>query len=165
MPPGPARFRALFAGLAARVRRRVTARLVLDGATVGLVVAVAIALACWRGGLARGRSLAALAGVGGALVGAFVGLRRRWSDEAVASWLDARLDGREVVASALEVSADAPGSPAAEVLRAATLLLERPEAKRGTPRVLRRWLALAPASGAALALVAIFVNHQFLCQH
>jgi hypothetical protein len=96
-----AQFDALFDRTAARVRARLAWRLVMTCAAIGLAVGAVVASAAWWSGHAAVRAYAPLAAVAFAGAGLVVARRRRWSDEEVALYLDARLESSEAIASAV----------------------------------------------------------------
>jgi len=154
-----ARFHPLFESWARRVRTRLLARRVLTGAAVGLALAVLPALVAWRTGHGALRPLCAALGGVGALAGALVARRRRWSDVDVALWLDDRLGTQEAIATAVELRNGAEDDDAARavvVSTAASALAEAPVegARRARPVVFRPLHAVAPLAVAALVFVA-----------
>jgi hypothetical protein len=151
------RFRLEFERWARRVRRRLLARRVVGGLGIGLGVGVAVAgLFFW---LRQGelRPFALLIGVAGALAGAAFAFSRRFSDGDVALYLDARLDSREAISTAVELErAEAPEQPARElVLSDAARALERGDPKLARPRVLRAWHGIVPVSAGAVVWLSI----------
>ena len=97
----------------------------------------------------------------GGLVGAAAGLaiarRRRFSDEDVALYLDARLGSAETIATALELSGDgAEARPAtAHVAQQASLALTKATPKVVRPRLLRAAHLGLPLGAAAIAWVSV----------
>ncbi|HEU4410204.1 MAG TPA: hypothetical protein VFS43_33420 [Polyangiaceae bacterium] len=144
---------------ARRVRRRLLGRVLLTGLGVGLSAAALVALGLWRAG-AAGRpvaaGVAALVGLGAALA---VALRRRWSDQEVALYLDGRLGSDEVVTTALGLGAEGAGGAAVEggdearavVLERAEKALAEADPRRLGPRLWSRAHLLAPVGALALA--------------
>jgi hypothetical protein len=133
------------------VRGRLALRHVLSGATLGIVVALALAIALWRGRSEARRFAPALV-IAGAAMGAAVARRRRWSDLDVALYLDDHLAGREAIATALGIGPMT--TPVAEALYArGGELLQSPAEQTARPRSLRRAHALLPVLAAPLAVV------------
>ncbi len=154
-----ARFHPLFESWARRVRTRLLARRVLTGAAVGLALAVLPALLAWRTGHGALRPLCAALGLVGAVAGALVARRRRWSDVDVALWLDDRLGTQEAIATAVELRNGAEDDDAARavvVSTAASALAEAPAegTRRARPVVFRPLHAVGPLAVAALVFVA-----------
>lgn len=155
--PGPSTPRPLrgFAPLAARVRLRLALRAVVAGLAGGLVFALPVAVGLWLRGHAAGVLVATVPGALGGLVGAWYARRRRWSDSAVALFLDARLGSHECIATALETTDEAL-APARRLLqrRAEAALAGATDAT--LPRVFSRHHAAIPACVAALLVLAAF---------
>ncbi len=140
MPPSTpqtALFQTRFRHWANRVRRRLLARRVLSGMAIGLVAAGAVAALMWWWRIDSLRPWAAAAGALGGVVGWALAMGARWSDEEVALFLDARLEGDESISTAVQLAPGEGDAARAVVLdRAATLLGEAPAA-RARPRVWR----------------------------
>jgi len=152
------RFRIEFERWARRVRRRLLARGVLAGLGIGLGVGAAVTglLFFMRQGELRPFALAL--GALGALGGALFAFRRRFSDGDVALYLDARLDSREAIATAVELERAAPDvdQPARElVLSDAALALEQGDPKLARPHVLRAWHSIAPLGAGAVVWLSL----------
>lgn len=149
----PSRFPSRFGARARAVRGRLVLRRALTGLALGMGLAGLVAAALWWQRLGPERPWAAALGVLGALAGAAFAWRRRWSDGDVALYLDARLDGKEAISTAvgLEVT---DGGAARKILGDAVSVLESADAKRARPRVLRRVHGLAPVGGLAIAYLS-----------
>jgi hypothetical protein len=119
----------------------------LGGLAAGAVVGGAVAAFFWwrREGALRPWGLAAAVLVG--LVGGLVWARRkRWSDQTLALYLDARLGSAEAVTTALE---GGDSTARKNVEREAAKTLADARARTLRPRFLARWHALFPAASAA----------------
>jgi hypothetical protein len=140
-------FRETFRRRARSVRRWLVVRYALGGLAIGALAGGALAAFLWwrREGELRpwGFAAAVAAGLAGGLAWAW---RRRWSDQALALYLDARLESAEAVTTALEGGDSALHK---SVERRATETLEHAPAKKVRPRWLLRWHALVPSGGAA----------------
>lgn len=139
-----ARFTAIFARSAREVRLARAMRRVIWGVAFGIAGAGVMSLAGWLLGATRlGLGVAAAGVAAGAVAGLLDAIRRRWSDADVALYLDARLDGNEVVTTALELSRRPSAEPSLVIANAARLLA----AARGSGRVHPRWLVRGQAIG------------------
>ena len=152
---GEARFQPLFDQWAGRVRRRLLARRMLTGLAVGLALAVVPAIVAWRTRHGALRPVCVSLGIIGAVAGALVARRKRWSDVDVALWLDDRLETEEAITTAIGL----PGAGDDDDFRAvvvtnATSALSKADATRVRPTVLRPLHALAPVAIAALVVLA-----------
>src|SRR5215472_15171503 len=126
-PAPPAAFAPAFARTARGIRRRLLARRVLTGAAIGLAIAIAPALLAWKMRHGALRPWCAGLGVAGAIAGAAVARRKRWSDVDVALWLDDRLETEEAITTAIELrnaAEDDDEARAVVVSTAATALAE-----------------------------------------
>lgn len=131
-------------------------RRLLTGVAVGLVVGGGLAALFWWLRLGELRPWAAAVGVLGGGLGLALGWRRRWTDEDVALYLDARLEGHEAISTALELSDDSSEPARAVVLDRAQALLAGGAPRAARPRVLRRLhaVALIGAGGVLAASLA-----------
>ena len=156
MPPADTelgRFHRLFQRWARQVRLRLAAQSLLSGLAIGLALGAIVAAALWWQRLGNLRPLAAALGAVGALIALFIATRRRLSDADVALYLDARLESKEAISTALELGhGDEAG---AVVLGDATSALDRGDPKRARPRVLRTLHALAPVGAGALVYLSL----------
>lgn len=150
-------FRPAFARWANRVRARLALTLVLTGAAAGLVVGAGAAGVAWRTRHGALRWWMAGAGVVGAAAGLAVARRRRFSDEDVALYLDARLGSDETIATALELAGrdGERHAAAALVTSQATIALKRATSKAVRPRLLRGSHLGAPVGAALIAWVSL----------
>lgn len=160
MPPADSdlgRFRRLFQRWARQVRLRLAARSLLSGLAIGLALAAAVAAALWWQRLGALRPLSAALGLVGVLVAVLVAARRRLSDADVALYLDARLDSKEAISTALELGAasEAADEARAVVLGDATSALDKGDKKRARPRVLAWVHALAPVGAGAVVYLSL----------
>ncbi len=151
------RFHPSFERWAARVRRRVIAARMLTGAAVGLGLGAVLAGALWwlrQGDL---RPWSAALGLVGALLGLGWGWRSRWSDAEVALYLDARLDSREAISTALELRTDAERmDPArAVVVEHAREALDGANPRAARPRVLEPLHGLGALGAAAIVAASL----------
>lgn len=168
--PALTSFERSFRRRARAVRQRLAGRAVLTGLAAGaLAAAASAALLWWLGHGALRVWVAGAVGLLGAVAGFVVALRRRWSDGDVALFLDARLDAREAISTAVELAAHEPSkasggrggteaalSEAREiVVRDASQALAAADAKALRPRVLRAWHGLAPVGGALAAWLCV----------
>jgi len=152
--PAQSDFRRAFNGLAKGVHRRQVGRLALTGASVGLALGVLGALGLWALRWGEWRPFAAGLGALGAVVGATLAKRARWSESDVALYLDARLDSQETLTTA--ISAQGPAEPAlAHVLERASSLLGSADPKRVKPKLWSRFHVLLPAALTAIAVVSL----------
>lgn len=157
MPPADpelGRFRRLFQRWARQVRLRLALRRVLSGLAIGLALGAVAAAALWWQRFGSLRPFAAALGLLGVLVAAFLALRRRLSDADVALYLDARLDAKEAISTALEVG-ERSDEARAVVLGDATDALDKGDPKRARPRVLAWLHALAPVGAGALVYLCL----------
>jgi hypothetical protein len=160
MPPPPSelgRFRGLFQRWARQVRARLVARVVLSGLAVGLGVGAMAAALLWWQRLGAHRPFAALLGLAGVVVGVIIASRKRLSDADVALYLDARLESKEAISTALELGGSDSASEASlgVVLSDATTALDRGDPKRARPRVLGWLHALAPVAAGAVVYLSL----------
>jgi len=146
------RFRGLFQRWARQVRLRITARWALSGLAVGLALAGVAAAALWWQRMGSLRPLAAALGLVGALVALLIAARRRLSDTDVALYLDARLDAKEAISTALELG---ESEARAVVISDATSALDKGDPKRARPRVLAWLHGLAPAGAGAVVYLSL----------
>lgn len=135
------------------------ARILLWSITAGTGASALSAVLLWQVGATSWRPLAWGAVAVALAAGTLTSRRRRWSDRAIALYLDARLGSRELIATALEVVArkqepettlDTPAS--AFVVEHAAVALEAIEG-RLTPRALNPWHLAAPLALGATMLV------------
>ncbi len=110
-PAAPPELAPVFERAARRVRGRLWLGRVLSGAAGGLCLGALTAGALWWLRQGELRPYAALVGVVGAAAGALFAARRRWSDEAVALYLDEKLKLREEIVTAVGLRGDY-GEPA-----------------------------------------------------
>lgn len=151
--PAQSDFGRAFQRLAKRVHRRHAGRLALTGASLGLALGALGALGLWALRFGEWRPAATGLGVLGAVIGATVANRRRWSDSDVALYLDARLDSHETVTTAL--AARGTTEPAlAHVLERANGVLVSADPKRVKPKLWTRLHALLPAALAGIAVIS-----------
>jgi hypothetical protein len=146
-------FRQNFERRARSVRGWLAVRHALGGLAFGAAAGVAVAALLWwrREGMLRPWGFAAAVVVG--LVAGLVWARRkRWSDQALALYLDARLTSAEAVTTALE-GGDSATRKNVERAAAATLAAAAPEKLR--PRWLTRWHALLPTGSAAAVFLCV----------
>lgn len=151
--PATASFEPGFRRHARRVRARLLFRRLLFGAAFGAVAGGFLAALAWWLRFGTYRLPLFAVGVVGGLVVAFVHARRkRWSDNEVALYLDARLGSHEVIATAVEApSAQANAAVSAKAARA----LAGADTKAVRPRVLERWHGLLPIGSAAAVWLAV----------
>lgn len=145
---------ATFGRAARRVRGRLLWRRVLSGAALGLCAGALACAALWWLRQGELRPVTAALGLVGGAAGAFVALRRRWSDEDVALYLDEKLGSREQIVTALGLRHEV--SEAAQHLKAsaASSLQEALPRVRG-PKLLDGPQLLAPFGAAAIAWLAL----------
>ena len=150
-------FRKAFQSLAKRVHRRHAGRLALTGASLGLSLGALAALGLWALRWGEWRPLSAGLGALGAIVGATLAHRKRWSETDVALYLDARLASDETLTTALAAqSAKGASEPAlAHVLERASGVLDNADPTRVKPKLWSRFHALLPAALAAIAVVSV----------
>jgi hypothetical protein len=148
-----------FERAASEVRGALRWRSVLGGVAIGLVVGALGSAGLWY---ARQGSLRPLAAGAGALLGAAAGAglarRRRFTDEEVALYLDAKLGADERITTAVltREGSDAGGDVRAVVLEQAARVLESAEPARLRPRIRSRlhWLAPLGLAGAVAVSLA-----------
>ena len=146
----------IFAPWAKRVRARLAARRILAGAALGLLAGVGVAALCWWARLGALRPWAASLGLLGAVLGAWAAKRKRWSDEAVALYLDHKLEANEAIATGVELENAEQAAPAqAAVIDLALEALSAPPPKGVWPRVWRIWHATAPLAAAAITWLSL----------
>ncbi|HEY4105595.1 MAG TPA: hypothetical protein VGM44_16970 [Polyangiaceae bacterium] len=149
-------FQRGFHALASRVHLRRTLTRALSGAAFGLVFGAAGALAMWALRFGHERPFALGLGVLGAAIGGYVGTRRRWSDQDVALYLDARLGSHETVTTALHAETDGASEPAlSHVVERAANVLEKADRAQVKPRVWSRIHALVPLGAAAIVGISL----------
>jgi hypothetical protein len=152
--PAQSDFQRAFHSLAQRVHRRHAGRLALTGAGVGLSLGALAALGLWALRLGEWRPFAAGFGALGALIGASVASRRRWSESDLALYLDARLGSHETLTTAL--AARGSEEPAlVHVLERASSVLDSADPKRVKPKLWLRVHALLPAALSAIVVVSV----------
>ncbi|MEI9940701.1 MAG: hypothetical protein WDO69_26095 [Pseudomonadota bacterium] len=152
--PAQSDFQRAFHGLAKRVHRRHAGRLALTGAGVGLSLGALAALGMWALRWGEWRPFAAGLGALGAVVGALLEKRRRWSESDVALYLDGRLGSHETVTTAL--AAQGSEEPALiHVLERASSVLGHADPKRVKPKLWSRFHALVPGALTAIAVVSV----------
>jgi hypothetical protein len=146
-------FRAAFDRWSRRVRGRLATRSVLTGLALGLLVGGAAAGIAWKTRHGALRPVAASLGVIGAGLGYAVARRKRWSDNSVALFLDAKLASNEAITTAIELS---KGEVAARdvVLASAKEALDRAAPKQARPPLWRGLHALAPLGAGAIGLAS-----------
>lgn len=147
-------FRSAFQRLAQRVHRRHAGRLALTGAGVGLSLGALGALGLWALRWGEWRPMSAGLGALGALVGAALASRQRWSESDIALYLDARLDSHETLTTAL-AARGGPEPALAHVLERASSVLGSADPKRVKPKLWSRWHALLPGALAVIAVVSV----------
>jgi hypothetical protein len=157
MDPELGRFHQLFQGWARQVRARLAARWLLSGLAIGFAAAGAVTLVLWWQRLGSLRPWSAALGVLGLLFGALVALRRRWSDGDVALYLDARLDAKEAISTAVELREQAQRADAARevVVRQAASALGEGDRKRARPKMLDWLHGLVPLGSSAVVYLSI----------
>jgi hypothetical protein len=151
--PASASFEPGFRRHARRVRARLLFRRLLFGAAFGAAAGGLLAAGAWWLRFGAYRLPLFMAGVfAGLVVAALQALRKRWSDNEVALYLDARLGSHEVIATAVEApSARANLAVSAEAARA----LAAADVKAVRPRILERWHGLLPIGSAAAVWLAV----------
>lgn len=146
-------FRENFRRRARSVRGWLLVRHALGGLALGALLGGAVAALLWwrRLGELRpwGFAAAMLLGLIGGLVLAW---RKRWSDQALALYLDARLESSEVVTTALE-GGESVARQNVERQAATTLAAAKPAKLR--PRFVSRWHALFPTASAAAVWLCV----------
>jgi hypothetical protein len=150
------RFHPLFERWARAVRGRLLARRLLTGLALGLALSLVPAAIAWKTRHGALRPLCALVGLGGAIGGALVARRKRWSDVDVALWLDDRLETEEAITTAVELrnQAEDDDEARAVVVSTAASALAAGNEKCVRPPVLRPLHMLTPIAVAALVFVA-----------
>lgn len=150
--PSPS-FEREFALRARGVRLRLLARDAALGAAFGAALGGALAGLSWwlRWGGARAPVFGA-AVLCGAVAGALVARKRRWSNAHVALYLDAKLGSGEVITTAVE-GGESP--VLATVRERAGLALADAKSGRLAPRVLTRWHGLLPLGSAAAVWLSV----------
>ncbi|MEO8874092.1 MAG: hypothetical protein ABI461_00780, partial [Polyangiaceae bacterium] len=147
----------MFAKSARGVRSRLALRQALNGAAVGLVVALAASAAAWRIGRADFRKDAPVIGGAGILIGLVAARRKRWSDTDVALYLDDKLASDEVITTAVDMrdSKDDLSEDAARavVLSAAEDALVKKDSHRARPGIFKPIHALLPLAAVGLVFV------------
>jgi hypothetical protein len=141
-------FRDVFQTRARRIRGALALRHVLDAAVVGTAIAVLASVALVALGKPRWTALALV--LLGVVCGVVVARRRRFSDDEVALFVDARLGSGEVVTSALATTGDPPMRE--QIESDAARALGDASARAITPRVLFFRHAALP-----LALIVIAI--------
>jgi hypothetical protein len=153
--PAQSDFRKAFQRLAARVHRRHAIRLALTGASLGLTLGALGALGLWALRFGEWRPAAAGLGALGALLGAALAHRQRWSESEVALYLDARLASEETVTTALAAPGAEPEPALAHVLERAAIVLGNADPKRVKPKLWSRVHLLLPAALAGIVVVSV----------
>ena len=159
--PAQSEFRRAFVGFAARVHRRQALRHALTGTGFGLALGALAALGLWALRLGELRPFAAGVGALGAITGALWAGKRRWSDNDVALYLDARLGSNETVTTALGAAARSSLAPESSepalshVLEQAAGVLSKADPARVRPRLWSRVHAVLPVSLAAIAAISL----------
>lgn len=149
-------FRNSFERLAKRVRSRHALRRGLLGATLGLLSGALLALLFWAARLDALRAWSALAGLVGMGAGLFMAKRRAWSERDLALYLDACLDARETISTALDLETKpAEESPTRrELLLEATKVLDSADLELIQPRLFERSHLGLPVAALTIALLA-----------
>lgn len=148
------RFDREFRAWARRVRARLTLGRLLTGIAVGLAVGAVVALLLWWQRQGTLRPFALGAGLVGG-IGAWVwSWRRRLSDSDVALYLDARLESKEVIATAKDAGGESTDPARAFVVTAAADTLTKGDPKRARPKILAWVHTLAPIGAAAVIYVS-----------
>jgi hypothetical protein len=134
---------ATFGRAARKVRFRLWLRRTLTAGAIGLALGAPIAAALWWFRQGELRPLAAGLGLLGAIVGAALASRKRWSDEEVALYLDDKLATHERIVTA--VGLRQAQDPAAQHLKStAAQALALPFKRLPGPRVFDAPQLLAP---------------------
>lgn len=145
---------ASFGRAARKIRSRLWLRRVLTGSALGLGAGGAAAGALWWLRQGELRPMAAVLGLLGGALGAVIALRKRWSDEHVALYLDEKLGSREQIVTALGLRAQT--SEAAQHLKSsAAVSLTEGLAKLAGPKVLDAPQLLGPFGAAAIVWLAL----------
>jgi hypothetical protein len=137
-------FDAEFEAQARRVRSRLASRRLIAGLVIGMMAASAAAALLWWLRLDAWRPYALCLALAGAVVGAVFAARRRWSDTDVALYLDAKLESREIVSTALSLRTGRASDAGGWVVERASSTLASAHRAAVSPRVLRSWHLLAP---------------------
>jgi hypothetical protein len=147
---------ATFGRAARKIRTRLGLRRVLTGAAIGLALGAAAAAALWWFRQGELRPFAAGLGLLGAVCGAAVAGRKRWSDEEVALYLDDQLQTREQIVTAIGLRAE-QGEVAQHLKRtAAELLADNVKRSRlRGPRITDAVHLLVPVSAAAIVWLTL----------
>jgi hypothetical protein len=148
-------FAPRFERWAGRIRARLAVRHALLGLTAGLALSALACGAAWWLGAGMPRSGLIVLVAFGAAGGLGLARRRRWSDADVALFLDARLQTREVVSTAVALGSEPAGDAGHDVVRQAMRALERPVTAGALPRLWTRWLLVAPPAAIAFAAAAL----------
>jgi hypothetical protein len=146
-------FREHFRRRARSVRAFLLARYALGGLALGALLGGAVAALLWWRRLGEMRPWGfAIAMLVGLAFGLVVARRKRWSDQALALYLDARLESSEVVTTALE-----GGNSIAQqnVERQAATTLAAATSEKLRPRFVKRWHALFPTASAAAVWLCV----------
>ncbi|WP_441291089.1 hypothetical protein ACSRUE_11805 [Sorangium sp. KYC3313] len=158
------RFSAAFVRWSRRVRRRLALDLVLTGAAAGMMLGAVGAAVAWHMRQGALRPWMAAGGLLGAVAGAAVARRRRWTDPNVALFLDGKLGSAESVSTAVELAAaqdaadGAPGASASAardvVFAHAAAALDAATARQVRTPLWRRWHTGAPLAAAAIGYLS-----------
>jgi len=150
-------FQAQFKRWSRRVRSRLALRHVLTGAALGLVLGAGASAAAWRARHAALRPSGAIGGLVGAAVGFAVARKRRWNDDDVALYLDAKLGTDEAIATAAELERKSdPDDPVrAVVVSQAVTALAQATPKQVRAPWLRPWHAAIPVAAAAIGWLSV----------
>lgn len=171
-------FRAQFTKIAARIRRRLAADIILSGAALGMCIGAAACAAAWKFRLGDIRPLTAALSLAGAGTGLFLARKKRLKDNEIALYLDAKLQADEAISTAVELENaasnpsanttnknsesldDARDSALAVVIAQASNALEKIEsdssgstAKKIKPRILRFAHVALPIAAAAIGFL------------
>jgi hypothetical protein len=146
-------FRRAFLSRARVVHRRQALRHALTGAAWGLGLGVLAAFGSWFLRASDLRPFAVTLGGLGAALGSILGRRRRFSDSAVALYLDARLGSHEAVTTALAAHGD-DGPALTHVVDHALRVLEHAEPIRIKPKLWSRRHLSVPVALAAIAAIS-----------
>ena len=120
---------------------------------MGLSLGALAALGLWAVRWGEWRAFAAALGALGAVIGAALANRRRWSESDLALYLDARLGSHETLTTAL--SARGSEEPAlVHVLERASSVLGSADPQRVKPKLWSRFHALLPAALLAIAVIS-----------
>jgi hypothetical protein len=136
------------------VRGRLWLRRVLSGAAFGLCAGALTAGALWWLRQGELRPFAAALGLVGAGVGALLSLRRRWSDEDVALYLDDKLGSREQIVTAVGLRQE-QSEAALHLKQTAARALADKSALRLGPKVWDAPHLLAPLAAAAIVWLSL----------